>query len=207
MGVRGSGRPLRQPVGCGRALACSCCHCRCCAAAASPPAERCGAQQQSKGRHRPFHVDAGATLITPPARRTGTAQWTTLARWGCWACGSACRQSFLRSRRAAAPRHGPALLRHPSPCRPTPLQDYLTHDYTSNSVSSKEAIDKLRNETLAFFGASPEEYLVGASTHRLSRGGSGRGRGRPVPASERWFVAAASRSSSCRAAGSSLLNS
>lgn len=58
------------------------------------------------------------------------------------------------------PQHGPALLRQPRPCRPAPLQDYLTHDYTSNSVSSKEAIDKLRNETLAFFGASPEEYLV-----------------------------------------------
>ncbi len=39
-------------------------------------------------------------------------------------------------------------------------QDYLTHDYTSNSPSSKEAIDALRNATLQFFGADPAEYLV-----------------------------------------------
>lgn len=39
-------------------------------------------------------------------------------------------------------------------------QDFLTHDYTSNSASAKQAIDALRNETLAFFGASPDEFLV-----------------------------------------------
>ena len=53
----------------------------------------------------------------------------------------------------------PKALLHPCPAPPRP-QDFLTHDYTSNSASVKAASDALRNETLAFFGASPDEYLV-----------------------------------------------
>lgn len=43
---------------------------------------------------------------------------------------------------------------------PLPPQDYLAHAFTSNSVSTKDASDQLRNETLAFFGASPDDYIV-----------------------------------------------
>lgn len=46
-----------------------------------------------------------------------------------------------------------------TPCR-AQHQDFMKHDYTSNSASAKQAIDALRNETLALFGASPDEFLV-----------------------------------------------